>query len=99
MKRTKRLLAVILLMTVILGCTMMTNASSNGCIHPEKCLYSHNLMYKAKTSEHVIEVSGGMQATCYIYTEYYDDVYYCATCQTMFPHETNTIQVHSLSHN
>lgn len=88
------------MITMVLGASTVISAGDDACSqgsHVSTNLYSHVLMSKVKTGEQVVNLSNGMQATCYIYTEYYEDTYYCTTCHTMLPRKTSVnTNVHSL---
>ena len=67
----------------------------NSC-NQRTVFYDQQFRYREKTGEHIIDING-RQAICFIYTEYYENIYYCNNCYT-YRYTTEIIpNVHSLN--
>ena len=98
MKRHIRILvASLILMVTVLSYNMDVLAASD-CEH-HYVTFSKNLEYREKTGEHVVTLANGLQATCYIYKEYYRVVEICDICNNSTRSSQQIYSnIHSISH-
>lgn len=89
---------------MLLALTIVSNGitvMASGCpdnVHSNTVLVERIFRHRQKVQEHEVWLDNGLQAVCYVYVEYYDNRYYCNTCNTYFTKTEATSPKHSLSH-
>lgn len=98
MKKTRRFIAVLLMIISLVASSLIVYAAPN-CIHCNKTtvLYSSQYLYREKVGEHLVTFSNGTQAICFTYNDYYRNTYYCSNCNS-YPWEDSVVTVHSIAH-
>lgn len=100
MRKVKRIMASMLLALTIVsnGITVMASGGCTTGSHQSPALYESIFRYRVKTDEHEVILSNGMSAVCYVYTEYYDNRYYCSSCNTYYTKPEAYENRHSITH-
>lgn len=101
MRRIKAMLGILVAITVLVNGFMVFADAAPNCsqgLHGTTYICEKELKHREKTGEHVVGLDNGMQAVCYIYTEYYVVKKVCSNCWSYFYEDFADRDVHSLSH-